>query len=106
MRRLAYRHVSHFDLADRARELTARALRLQRRGDLRRASLTLREATALDESDAARWMLYAHVLVGMGQRDDAERAMRQSLFLREQRGEKMKANVVRRLLLNLAGCTS
>jgi len=80
-----------------------RALKLQRRGELRRASLTLREATSLEESNAARWMLYAHVLLQLGQRDDAELAMKQSLFLRERQGEKGKAGVIRRLLLNLAG---
>jgi Flp pilus assembly protein TadD len=96
-------HVGDFDFADRADELTARALRHQRRGELRRASLILREATALDESSGARWMLLAHVLCRLGQRDEAERAMKQALFLRERRGEKAKANVIRRLLLNLAG---
>jgi Flp pilus assembly protein TadD len=65
--------------------------------------MSFREATALDESNAARWMLYARLLVRLGQRDDAERAMKQSLFLRERSGEKAKANVIRRLLLNLAG---
>jgi Tfp pilus assembly protein PilF len=105
VRRIASQ-ISDFDLASRAEELTLRALRLQRRGELRRASLTLREATAIDESNAARWMIYAHLLIQLSQRDDAERAMKQSLYLREQRGEKGKANVIRRLLLNLAGCAS
>jgi Tfp pilus assembly protein PilF len=96
--------IGDFDLANRAEELTLRALKLLRKGELRRGSLILREATALDESNAARWMIYAHLLIQLGQRDDAERAMKQSLFLREQRGDKLKANVIRRLLLNLAGC--
>ena len=61
--RRATSQIGDFDLAERAAELTVRALKLQRRGELRRASLTLREATALDESNAARWMLYAHVLL-------------------------------------------
>jgi Flp pilus assembly protein TadD len=68
--------------------------------------LTLREATSLDEANAARWMLYARVLLQLGQRDDAGRAMKQSLFLREREGEKGKASVIRRLLLNLAGRSS
>ena len=104
MRRMASNQIGEFDLSNRAEELTVRALKLRRRGELRRASMTLREATALDESNAARWMLYANLLIELGQRGDAERAMKQSLFLREQRGEKAKANVIRRLLLNLAGC--
>jgi Flp pilus assembly protein TadD len=104
VRRLASQ-IGDFDFAERAEELTLRALKLQRRGELRRASLTMREATSLDESNAARWMLFAQMLIRLGQRDDAERAMKQSLFLRERRGEKVKANVIRRLLLNLAGCS-
>jgi len=104
VRRVASHSIGDFDIAERAAELTVRALKLQRKGELRRASRTLREATALDESNAPRWMLFAHVLTRLGQRDDAERAMKQSLFLRERRGEKAKANVIRRLLLNLAGC--
>jgi Flp pilus assembly protein TadD len=100
---MASQNIGDFDLANRAEELTLRALKHQRKGELRRASLTLREATALDESNAPRWMFFARVLIQLGQRDDAELAMKQSLFLREQRGEKAKANVIRRLLLNLAG---
>jgi Flp pilus assembly protein TadD len=65
--------------------------------------MSLREATALDESNPARWMLYARALARLGQRHEAERAMKQALFLRERSGEKAKANVIRRLLLNLAG---
>jgi Flp pilus assembly protein TadD len=103
--RRATSQIGDFDLAERAAELTVRALKLQRRGELRRASLTLREATALDESNAARWMLFARVLLQLGQRDDAGRAMKQSLYLRERQGEKGKASVIRRLLLNLAGCS-
>ena len=105
MRRAAS-HIGDFDIAQRAAELTVRALKLQRRGELRRASLTLREATSLDEANAARWMLYARVLLQLGQRDDAGRAMKQSLFLREREGEKGKARVIRRLMLNLGGCSS
>lgn len=102
MRRLASQIV---DFEERAEELTLRSLKLQRKGELRRALLTMREATSLDESNAARWMLFAHMLIQLGQRDDAERAMKQSLYLREQRGQKVKANVIRRLLLKLAGCS-
>jgi Flp pilus assembly protein TadD len=100
--RRASHHIRNVDLADRAEELTQRALRLQRKGELRRASMTFREATALDEANAARWMMYAHLLVRLGQRDEAERAMKQALFLRERSGEKAKANVIRGLLLKLA----
>ena len=75
-------------VAERARELTARAARLRRRGEIRRAVVTLREACALDEADAARWMQLGHLLSRAGKRDEARAAMKQSLFLREQEGAK------------------
>ena len=88
-------------IAERARELTARAHRLRRRGELRRAAVALREACGLEDSDAARWLWLADVLGDMGKRDEAEGAMKQALFLRQQAGEKAKANVIRGLLLRL-----
>jgi Tfp pilus assembly protein PilF len=87
---------------ERASELTVRALRLRRKGELRRAAVALREACALDESHAARWLWLSDVLGRMGKRHDAEQALKQALFLRQQWGEKAKANVIRGLLLRLA----
>ena len=90
------------DFDDRARELTTRAHKLKRKGELRRAAVTLREACGLDEGNAARWVLFGDLLFRMGKRDEAARAMKQALYLREQNGEKAKASVIRRLILNLA----
>ena len=90
------------NVVGRAAELTARALRLRRKGDLRRAVVALREACALDEANAARWIWLADALGQLGKRDEAERALKQSLYLRQQGGEKAKANVVRTLLLQLS----
>jgi Flp pilus assembly protein TadD len=90
------------DTPDRARELTVRALRMKRRGDLRRAAVALREACAIDEQNPAGWMWLGDVLGRMGKRDEAERAMKQALFLRQQSGDRRKANVTRGLLLRLA----
>jgi Flp pilus assembly protein TadD len=86
----------------RAEELAARAHRLRRKGELRRAAVTLREACALDERNPARWVQLGDVLYRMGKREEAADAMKQSVYLREQAGEKSKANVVRRLILKLA----
>jgi Flp pilus assembly protein TadD len=86
---------------DRAAELTLRAHRARRKGQYRRALVALREACALDEHHAPRWLWLADVLARLGKRDEAERAMKQSLYLRQQSGEKSKANVVRGLLLQL-----
>ena len=87
---------------DRVNELTARALRLRRKGELRRAAVALREACALDEAHPARWLWLSDVLGRMGKRHEAEQALKQALFLRQQAGEKAKANVIRGLLLHLA----
>jgi cytochrome c-type biogenesis protein CcmH/NrfG len=86
----------------RAEELTARAQKLRRKGELRRAAVTLREACALDEANAKRWALLGDVLFSMGKKEEAADALKQAVYLRERAGEKAKANVVRRLLLNLA----
>jgi Flp pilus assembly protein TadD len=89
-------------VAERADELTMRAQKLRRRGELRRAAVSLREACALDERNAARWALLGDVLFRMGRKEEASAALKQSVYLRERAGERSKANVVRRLILNLA----
>ena len=102
MRRASPACISDFDAGERADELALRAQKLRRKGEWRRAAFALREATALDESNAPRFMILAHLLARVGLRDDAARAMKQALYLRERRGERARANVIRRLLLNLA----
>lgn len=101
MRRGFSTSTAEANVADRASDLTARALRLRRKGELRRAAVALREACALDEENASRWVWLADILGRAGKRDEAERALKQSLYLRQQGGEKAKANVVRSLLLQL-----
>jgi thioredoxin-like negative regulator of GroEL len=92
---------SHASPIERADELTDRARRMRRRGESRRALVALREACLLDERCASRWLLYARVLVEAGKLDDAERAMKQSLYRREQTGDEKRANVVRTLIARL-----
>jgi Flp pilus assembly protein TadD len=101
VRRASCPRTNDVDATERAEELTARAHRLRRKGELRRASIAYREACGLDEQNAARWTWLGDTLARMGKRDEAERAMMQSLFLRQRAGEKAKANVVRGLLLQL-----
>jgi cytochrome c-type biogenesis protein CcmH/NrfG len=85
----------------RADILARRARRLRQKGELRRAAIALREACALFEGNAARWMMLGHLHVRLGNQRDAERAMKQALYLREQGGERRKAQVIRRLLSRL-----
>jgi Flp pilus assembly protein TadD len=89
------------DFCDRAEELTARAQKLRRKGELRRAVVALREACAIDEENAVRWMLLGDVLFRTGKKDDAARAMKQALYLRERQGDRARANAIRRIMLNL-----
>lgn len=89
------------DFEQRARDLTTRAHRLRRKGELRRALTALREACGLDEQHAARWVWLAAVLRLLGKHDEAERAMKQALYLRQRKGEEGKANVIRGLLVQL-----
>jgi Flp pilus assembly protein TadD len=100
-RAICLRYSNDADVAERAIELTARGHRLRRKGELRRACLAFREACALDEADAARWLWLGDTLARMGKRDEAERAMKQALYLRLQAAEKAKATVIRGLMLKL-----
>jgi cytochrome c-type biogenesis protein CcmH/NrfG len=94
--------VQDFDFVERARDLAARAQKLRRKGELRRAAVALREACALEEGNAARWVSLGNVLFRMGKREEAAHALKQAVYLRERRGERTKANAIRRILLNLA----
>jgi tetratricopeptide (TPR) repeat protein len=78
-------------LADRAR-------RHRRRGESRRALVVLREASLRDEESATLWTLYGAWLAEDGKNDDARRAFRHALWLRNSAGESEKARVTRALL--------
>src|SRR5262245_20810941 len=94
-------HSAEVPCCDRAAELAGRARRLLARGETRRSLVALREACMLDESDAARWMRLGSLLERAGKFDEAARAMKQSLYLREAAGDDQRAAVVRRLLARL-----
>jgi len=99
----ASERVEDVDFVERARDLAVRAQKLRRKGELRRAAVALREACALDEQNAARWASLGNVLFLIGKREEAARALKQAVYLREQRGERAKATAIRRVLLKLAG---
>lgn len=100
VRRLACARV--LDETDRANELVRQAASFRRRGQTRKALLSLRQACYLDESRAVNWMIYGDLARRAGRRDEAERAMKQALWLRQRAGDAPRANVIRRLLLQLA----
>jgi Flp pilus assembly protein TadD len=94
------------DCSERAEELTVRAQKLKRKGELRRAVVVLREACAIEEENAVRWMLLGDVLFRTGKKEDAARAMKQALYLRERWGDRARAGAIRRILLNLGRTAS
>lgn len=82
-------------LADRAR-------RHRRRGEDRRAIVVLREACLRDEDDATLWTLYGAWLAEDGKNEDARRALKHALWLRNGAGQREKARVTRALLDKVA----
>lgn len=67
--------------------LVAQARRLRRKGELKKATTTLRQACMLDEESAAVWTLYAALLAGLGKREEAGTAFRHALWLRHRAGD-------------------
>ena len=81
-----------------ADELLERARRHVRKGEQRRAWLTLQEACCVSSDDARIWALYAAHCQGMNRVQEAEKAFAQALYLREQQRDEPRAAVLRRLL--------
>jgi Flp pilus assembly protein TadD len=77
--------------------LVARARRLRRKGDTRRALVLLRQACALDE-----WRPRTYTLLGVqaareGLVAEASQALKQARWLRARAGDKVRAAVTARL---------
>ncbi len=81
--------------------MLARVRRMRRRGEQRRAMLTLRDAAYGAQDDASLWTLYASQCIRAGKRDRAEQALSQALWLRERSHDEPRAEVTRRLLNGL-----
>ncbi len=64
--------------------------------------LVLREACHREASNARIWTLYAVACVRNGRRDDAVRALKQAMWLRQQNRDEPRARVTRALLDHLA----
>jgi Flp pilus assembly protein TadD len=82
-------------------ELLERARRHMRKGEQRRAWLTLQEACCVSSDDARVWALYAAYSRRMNRLDEAEKAFAQALYLRERQRDEARAGVLRRLLEEL-----
>lgn len=82
-------------------DLVERARRLSRKGEHRKAWLTLQEACCASSDDSRLWVLYAAQSRRMNRLDEAEKALGQALFLRERQRDEARARVLRRLLEDL-----
>lgn len=93
------RHQPPVETLDASAALCRRARRFARRGDDRRAMMTLREAALGDEGDARLWTLYGAQCLRMGRLDAARQALGHAAWLRDRQNEPRKAQVTRDLLL-------
>ncbi len=78
--------------------LVERARRHAERGDQRRAMQLLREACFEAETAARLWVLYGMQCVRARRRDEALRALRHALWLREKARDVARARVTRDLI--------
>ena len=82
--------------------VAGRARRHMRRGEPRKALVTLREACLMDERDASLWTQYGTLLAQVGRVDDAAQALRHALWLRRSAGDAPRARVTERLIDRLS----
>ena len=101
MRRSRARKFQPAASAGPAAELVERARRHLRKGEQRRAWLSLQEACCVSSDDARIWALYAAHSRRMNRLDEAEKAFAQALYLRERQRDHARAAVLRRLLEEL-----
>jgi hypothetical protein len=82
----------------RASELRGKALRSARRGEWRKAALSLRELVALEDR-ASDWVRLGHALAQAGREGESLAAYRQGLFRHRRDGAPRRARTVARLIL-------
>ncbi|HET9933044.1 MAG TPA: hypothetical protein VFQ35_20215 [Polyangiaceae bacterium] len=85
--------------------LLNRARRATKKGELRKAMLTLREACYGVRGDARLWVMYAVACYRVRRRSEATDALRQALWLRERAHDSARAEVIRRLMLRFEDAT-
>ncbi len=81
--------------------LLGRAWRQRRRGEHRGAMLTLREACNRDSDSARLWTLYAAACVRAGRREEATRALKQALWIRQRSHDDTRAEITRAILTRI-----
>jgi Flp pilus assembly protein TadD len=89
-------------ILDPIESLVAQARKLRKRGDRRRALVTLREAANRDEWRARTWTLLGALLEDMGHRAEAAEAFHRARWLRARAGDKARAAVNERLAARVA----
>lgn len=86
---------------DDVRVLVLRARRLADRGEHRRAMLAAKHACCVDTEAPRLWTLYGVYCARAGRREDAMRALKQALWLRERAHEGGRAAATRMLIQRL-----
>jgi Flp pilus assembly protein TadD len=86
--------------SDPARPLNKRAARLLRKGDVRKAALTLREAASVSPHGPA-FVRLAWVLEQLGKHDEALQALKQALYCFRHDHQRGRARTVARMILRL-----
>ena len=77
-----------------------RARRMHRQGKPRKAAVALRELAARTE-EPAHWVALGHALGQARREDEAVVALRQGMWLHQQRGADARARTVARLILDI-----
>lgn len=81
-----------------AAQAVERANRARRREDSRGEMTALRQACLLDEWNAALWTRFGDALFRAGKHDEALKALRHALWLRERNDDRRRGRVTQRLI--------
>lgn len=89
------------EATDPARRLRRRAAKFARRGDYRKAALSLRQLVCLDGT-ARSWVAFGAMLSRAKRYEEALEAYKQGLWLMRREGHDRRATTVARLILELS----
>ena len=100
MRRRRIRRTPSPEPTSATERLRRRAAKLARRGDYRKAALSLRQLVALD-GRARSWVAFGAMLSRANRDREALEAYKQGLWLLRREGQRRRAQTVARLILEL-----